>query len=57
MGLLGFSEYHGPALELDEVRHGLIVNALANLGGTKSVEFSHWTLGRPGECAIKINCR
>jgi len=54
MGLLGFSEYHGPALELDEVRHGLIVNALANLVGTKSVEFSYWTLGRPGACAIKI---
>ena len=54
MGPLDFSAYHLPALELDEVRHGLIVNALANLGGTKSVEFSHWTLGGPGACAIKI---
>src|SRR5467141_50588 len=45
MGPLDFCAYHRPALELDEVRHGLIVNALANAGGTKSVEFSYWSLG------------
>jgi hypothetical protein len=32
----------------------LILNALAQAGSTKSVEVFCWTLGGPGECAIKM---
>jgi hypothetical protein len=49
-----FAAYHGPALELDEVKHGLIVNALLRASGTTSEEVLCWTLGEPGECAIKM---
>src|SRR5438309_863784 len=54
MRLPDFSAYHLPALERDEVRHRVIVNALASAAGAKSAEFSYWTLGGPGECAIKV---
>jgi hypothetical protein len=54
MSLPDFRAHHGEALELDEVKHGLIVNALRQMGGEKSVEVSYWTLGRQGECAIKL---
>jgi hypothetical protein len=54
MSLPDFRAHHGEALELDEVKHGLILNALAQAGGTKSVEVFCWTLGGPGECAIKM---
>ncbi|HJY50787.1 MAG TPA: GNAT family N-acetyltransferase [Stellaceae bacterium] len=49
-----FRAYHEPALEPQEVKHGLILNALGQLGDEKSVEVSYWTLGRPGECAIRM---
>jgi predicted GNAT family acetyltransferase len=49
-----FNAYHAPALELDEVRHGLILNALAQAGGAPALKPSLWTLGGPGECAIRI---
>jgi hypothetical protein len=42
-----FKAYHEPALEADEVKHGLILNALARIGAP--VKISYWTLGRPGE--------
>jgi len=48
-----FCAYHQPALEADEVKHGLILNAVARMG-TTPVKVAHWTLGRPGECAIKM---
>ena len=49
-----FRAYHEFALELDEVRHGLILNALAQVDSAKPVDISCWTLGGPGECAIKM---
>src|SRR6266576_2030437 len=49
-----FRAYHAPALERHEVIHGLILNALAQARSTKSVEVFCWTLGGPGECAIKM---
>ena len=49
-----FRAYHAPALELYEVMHGLILNALAYMDRTKSVKTLCWTLGGPGECAIKM---
>lgn len=46
--------YHEPALELDEVRHDLILNALAQVNSGKPIDLRCWTLGGPGECAIKM---
>ena len=47
-----FCAYYEPALEADEVKHGLILNAVARMA--TSVNVAYWTLGRPGECAIKM---
>ena len=49
-----FRAYHEPALELDEVRHGLILNGLAQVSSAKPIHPRCWTLGEPGECAIKM---
>ena len=49
-----FRAYHEPALELQEVKHGFILNALARIGGEKFEEVLYWTLGEPGECAIQL---
>ena len=49
-----FRAYHGADLEHDEVRHGLILNALAQVESAKAIDLSCWTLGGPGECAIKM---
>jgi hypothetical protein len=49
-----FRAYHEPALELQEVKHGFILNALGRIDGEKSEEVSYWTLGKPGECAIQL---
>ena len=54
MDLLEFIACHGATLELNEAKHGLIVNALAQADGAKSIDISCWTLGGPGECAIKM---
>jgi predicted GNAT family acetyltransferase len=48
-----FRALHEPALEHDEVKHGLILNALARMGGTP-MKVSYWTLGSSGECAIRM---
>jgi hypothetical protein len=48
-----FSAYHEPALEADEVKHGLILNVVARMGTTPA-KVAYWTLGNPGECAIKM---
>lgn len=49
-----FRAYHEPTLEFDEVRHGLILNALAQVNSGKPIDLRCWTLGEPGECAIKM---
>jgi RimJ/RimL family protein N-acetyltransferase len=54
MGPMEFRALHEPALARDEVKHGLILNILAQAGGGGAVEFLHWTLGGPGQCAVKI---
>jgi RimJ/RimL family protein N-acetyltransferase len=54
MSVPEFIGYHRAALELDEVKHALIVNALTRVGGAKPADLSYWTLGKPGECAIKV---
>jgi uncharacterized protein len=52
-----FGAYHKPVLELQEVKHGMILSALARMGDEKSEEVSYWTLGEPGECAIRMGHR
>jgi RimJ/RimL family protein N-acetyltransferase len=52
-----FSAYHGPALELDEVKHGLILSLIARAVDDRSLVVSYWTLGGPGACAIRLNHR
>ena len=49
-----FRAHHEPALELQEVKHGFILNALGRIDGEKLEEVSYWTLGKPGECAIQL---
>jgi ribosomal protein S18 acetylase RimI-like enzyme len=48
-----FADYHLPALERDEVRHNLIVAVLGRLTGENPPELLWWSLGGPGQCAIK----
>jgi ribosomal protein S18 acetylase RimI-like enzyme len=51
-----FAAYHLPALEHDEVRHNLIVAVLGRLAGEKPpLELQWWSLGEPGQCAIKAS--
>jgi ribosomal protein S18 acetylase RimI-like enzyme len=48
-----FAAYHLPALERDEIRHNLIVAVLSRLAGETPPELQWWSLGEPGQCAIK----
>jgi RimJ/RimL family protein N-acetyltransferase len=48
-----FAAYHLPALEHDEVRHNLIVAVLGLLAAENPPELQWWSLGEPGQCAIK----
>jgi predicted GNAT family acetyltransferase len=50
-----FTAYHGPALEADEVKHGLILSILARAVEDRSLSVSYWSLGGPGACAIRMN--
>jgi ribosomal protein S18 acetylase RimI-like enzyme len=45
--------YHLPGLEHDEAKHSLIVTALGRLAGENPPEMLWWSLGEPGQCAIK----
>jgi ribosomal protein S18 acetylase RimI-like enzyme len=48
-----FASYHLPALEHDEARHNLIIAVLGRLAGENPPELQWWSLGEPGQCAIK----
>ncbi|MGP0061940.1 MAG: GNAT family N-acetyltransferase [Beijerinckiaceae bacterium] len=50
MQLAEFIEYHRPALEMSEVKYGLILGVL---GQPSAKEFRRWTLDAPGACAIQ----
>jgi predicted GNAT family acetyltransferase len=52
MNLAEFIAYHAPALAIEEVKHGLILNAFALASGDPPIELPYWTLGEPGQCAI-----
>jgi GNAT superfamily N-acetyltransferase len=51
--LAKFSACHEPTLSLDEPRHGLILGALARARAGAPGDLLCWTLGGPGQCAIK----
>jgi hypothetical protein len=55
MNLPEFWSFHGTTLELDEPRHGLILNALRHARDDDQSGLSLWTLGAPGECAIRLH--
>jgi RimJ/RimL family protein N-acetyltransferase len=48
-----FATYHLPGLEHDEAKHSIILAVLGRLAGENPPEMQHWSLGEPGQCAIK----
>jgi hypothetical protein len=54
MGSTSFCTYHEPELASDAVKHGLLVYILARAGEQSRPVFLHWTLGEPGQCAVKV---
>ena len=53
MKLVDFIALHAPALEANEARHNLILGLLERVKGDPSLDLMFWTLGGPGQCAIK----
>jgi GNAT superfamily N-acetyltransferase len=53
MQLSAFIDYHVPALEANEARHNLILGILARASKETTQDLLTWSLGRPGQCAIK----
>jgi RimJ/RimL family protein N-acetyltransferase len=53
MQLAEFINYHAPALEMNEPRHNLILAILARASQKAPEDLLTWTLGGPGQCAIK----
>jgi predicted GNAT family acetyltransferase len=50
MQVAEFIDYHQPALEVDEVKHNLILGLLESRANT---ELRLWSIGAPGECAVQ----
>lgn len=48
-----FIDLHEPALERDEVRHNLMLGILSGARDRPEHQLLLWTLGGPGQCAIK----
>jgi RimJ/RimL family protein N-acetyltransferase len=57
MQLSEFIVCHQPALEKDEIRHNLILAILDRQSNGHQEQLLTWTLGKPGECAIKTKER
>jgi len=53
MDLRDFTQFHLPALEADELRFNLQIAVITAAVEHALSDFSHWTLGAPGHCAIK----
>jgi RimJ/RimL family protein N-acetyltransferase len=49
----GFARFHTRSLEMDEVRHNLILTKLANAEHNPASVFRVWSLGDPGACAVQ----
>lgn len=48
-----FADFHEPALEADEIRHSLLLYIIAHLRSEEGNGIRAWTLGGPGECAMR----
>ena len=48
-----FINFHIPALEKNEARHGLMLGLLAKLSAAPDTPMRLWTFGRPGACAMQ----
>src|SRR4030095_3241401 len=53
MDLDEFIALHGPALELHQPRHNLLLGLLERAKTNPEHNYRLWSLGRPGACAIK----
>lgn len=53
MQFADFVAYHQPALKNDEIRHNLMLAVLSRFLESGSDDVLTWTLGEPGQCAIK----
>jgi len=53
MPFADFVAFHRPALMKDEIRHNLMLAILAGYKESGSDDILVWTLGEPGQCAIK----
>lgn len=53
MQFVDFVAVHRPALMTDEIRHNLMLAILAGYLESGSDDILTWTLGEPGQCAIK----
>jgi RimJ/RimL family protein N-acetyltransferase len=51
---IDFVSCHAPALTAEEIKHGVILNILANRTGGRPGEVSQWSFTEPGQCAVKI---
>src|SRR5258708_19330690 len=49
-----FRDYHERPLAAEEVKYGLILRILGQLDADRPAAFLHWTLGGPGQCAVKM---
>jgi len=57
MRLPEFGAFHEPALATDELKYGVILNILQRAARDSKAELSYWTLGGPGQCAVKVRTR
>jgi ribosomal protein S18 acetylase RimI-like enzyme len=54
MQLSDFISFHAPAFEADEIRHNLILGIMTRFQSlTDRSGLATWSLGAPGECAVK----
>jgi hypothetical protein len=52
-----FAGYHRQTLEVDKVRHNVLLAVLEHFAKQKPADFLLWTRGGPGECAVKTSGR
>jgi hypothetical protein len=53
MTLDEFIALHTPALERDEVKHNVMLAILTQAARNHPADFKYWTVGAPGQCAVK----
>lgn len=51
---LEFCALHAPALRQREARHGIMLFNMTALAESQSAEIAFWSLGAPGQCAMRV---